>query len=1237
MSKMFKTKKAYLYLGVIVLLWTAAASQSLAEGTVRGEARMEIIKGQPQMGYKDLFEWNLFLSPTSSPPVGPHRRIGGDTGNGDFAIEDMPAGVYSIFVNQPIFFARPVVAPNVFISDGEMTVVDVDVPIDFSTYVFDNWTGPSNEWFQTYTATGTSVTGVGFVVAGTSATTIEVALLENNGEPDVRDWLEVGSRLRRQVKPGGDQWVRWRSGEIPTIPGRQYAVRLRSTDGANFQPMMRGKDANSYVGGRAYNRDGTPQFFDLNVTVFVDNDGTVITMSKRECCLGNLQSQNYGQRWAQTFTAQGTSLAGVDLWAAGANGIWDLDFEWKVHEGGPDGAIIGPTKITKAGFQASGVGLHGASFNPGDVPLIPGQTYSVEVVISNPPPKSNGFNPMVMDNDSYDGGIAHQYVGTTWFARPDTDLSMTLLEYVDTPEIGLSTASLATSTEKGTSPASDTFTVQNVGDATLHYTITDSATWLDVTPASGSSTGEMDTITVHYSTESLPAGVYTATITISDPLATNDPQTIDVNLTVNGSGGCVTLALQNGRFENGCDGWTGYCSDSSTIWNPGPNEGSGWGSVQSGGALEPWFSWQTVPADSIPTTLAGFMADGSHENHDHVVQLIDGDENGTVMDEFRRNSVSGSSHGWTDLGILTGTPKSGRVTVKFGWIPNSRDWSAGTATHVDALELLQCSPALPRIGLAPRTLNREAEEGKSPAPDTFTVTNSGEGTLNYEVRADVDWLSVTPTSGTSAGEQDTITVQYSTARLARGIHHGTITVSDPNAGNSPQTLTVMVTITEPLPCINGNVVNADFEGGLSNWLVFGRTDGALDSPFHNVYAENGARMFGAAAGWETKNGGAYQRVSVCEGAQVDASASIYTAQVGGGDWDVSCRIGIDPTGGTDPGSTDILWTEWADSAGGWSRIGLTGDEAVIAEGDAVTLFIEHRHKWALRFNLTLFDNIFFDATSVGEAPAIDLSPTSFVHEIEEGGHLEPDTFVVTNVGGGTLDYTAGVDADWMSVSPSQGSSTGEQDTITLSYSTAHLAPGTYEGKVTVSDPNAGNDPQTVRVTMKILPAVGCTNGSLVNGGFEGALSSWVTFGTTDGRMPYIHGVNPHGGSWMFGGDANWGTANGGAYQHVQVCPGAVVEASVWILTRQIGAQNYDVNGRIGIDPTGGTDPGSRDIVWSSWYNSPEAWSPIGLTGLEAAGDTITVFIEHWHRWPVQFNFTAFDDVVVTATGGSGQP
>jgi hypothetical protein len=50
---------------------------------------------------------------------------------------------------------------------------------------------------------------------------------------------------------------------------------------------------------------------------------------------------------------------------------------WTVHEGDPTGKQIGPTKTTRAAFQAAGFGLHGVSFNPGEVPLVAGRVYAV--------------------------------------------------------------------------------------------------------------------------------------------------------------------------------------------------------------------------------------------------------------------------------------------------------------------------------------------------------------------------------------------------------------------------------------------------------------------------------------------------------------------------------------------------------------------------------------------------------------------------------------------------------------------------------------------------------------------------------------------------------------------------------------------------------------------------------------------------------------------------------------------
>ncbi|NIM51808.1 MAG: hypothetical protein GTO22_21605, partial [Gemmatimonadales bacterium] len=116
------------YLAAAALAVAILASTVWANGTVTGDARMEVIKGQPQMGYKWMFEWNLFLSPGSSSPLGPHRRVGGDTGEGDYTVEDMPAGTYSIIVSQPLWFLRPKVVPNVTIQDGQTTTLNIDMP-----------------------------------------------------------------------------------------------------------------------------------------------------------------------------------------------------------------------------------------------------------------------------------------------------------------------------------------------------------------------------------------------------------------------------------------------------------------------------------------------------------------------------------------------------------------------------------------------------------------------------------------------------------------------------------------------------------------------------------------------------------------------------------------------------------------------------------------------------------------------------------------------------------------------------------------------------------------------------------------------------------------------------------------------------------------------------------------------------------------------------------------------------
>ena len=107
------------------------------------------------------------------------------------------------------------------------------------------------------------------------------------------------------------------------------------------------------------------------------------------------------------------------------------------------------------------------------------------------------------------------------------------LHVANGPVLARSPSSLSGSVTQGQNATSQSFEVWNSGGATLSYSISDNASWLSVSPSSGTSTGEHDTLTVSYSTTSLLAGTYNATINISASGATGSPQTITVTLTVN--------------------------------------------------------------------------------------------------------------------------------------------------------------------------------------------------------------------------------------------------------------------------------------------------------------------------------------------------------------------------------------------------------------------------------------------------------------------------------------------------------------------------------------------------------------------------------------------------------------------------------------------------------------------------------------------------------------------------------
>lgn len=122
------------------------------------------------------------------------------------------------------------------------------------------------------------------------------------------------------------------------------------------------------------------------------------------------------------------------------------------------------------------------------------------------------------------------------------------------------------------------------------------------------------------------------------------------------------------------------------------------------------------------------------------------------------------------------------------------------------------------------------------------------------------------------------------------------------------------------------------------------------------------------------------------------------------------------------------------------------------------------------------------------------------------------------------------------------------------------------------------------------------------------------------------------------------THEGGIYQQVSNVTNGTeyrfsIYAHIWSSTFDdvdISEDPGDVALRVGIDPTGGTDGTSSDIIWSTpaiFYDTYRQYSVIAT----ASSSTITVFVESTVGTPVQNSYIYLDDAVLESTGEVEEP
>jgi|GEM_PF-2383104 len=137
------------------------------------------------------------------------------------------------------------------------------------------------------------------------------------------------------------------------------------------------------------------------------------------------------------------------------------------------------------------------------------------------------------------------------------------------------------------------------------------------------------------------------------------------------------------------------------------------------------------------------------------------------------------------------------------------------ASGVKDLKYAKCVSTDPILSVSTTTLNFGTHPQGWTGSLTFTISNSGGGTLSYSLSENINWISISPTSGECLpGESDTITVNVINTGSMSGYYSGTISISS-NGGSA--SVFVDVTINPPQPILSYSPVSFNFGTHNQGW------------------------------------------------------------------------------------------------------------------------------------------------------------------------------------------------------------------------------------------------------------------------------------------------------------------------------------------------------------------------------------------------------------------------------------
>jgi Carboxypeptidase regulatory-like domain/Viral BACON domain len=648
------------------------------------------------------------------------------------------------------------------------------------------------------------------------------------------------------------------------------------------------------------------------------------------------------------------------------------------------------------------------------------------------------------------GLTAGPHVGTVTVTMPGADnspqdVTITLNLAEPPPTIGLSQTTFDFNAVEGAKAnLFDTLAISNTGGGTMSWTAAKAESWLTIDPASGTAPSNMELAVV---TDGLTAGPYSDTITVSAAGATNTPQKVIVNLTIDPAPAEIDLSVATLDFS-AVEGGSDPAGQFFDLTNTGGQNLNYTATVSTAWLLVDPTAGIVVPAGTQQMTV-----------------------------------------GVSISGLTAGTYEDTIVVADAG---------ASNSPQKVAVTLTVDEPA-PEIAVDPAAFIFDAVFATNPANQDLDITNTGGGTLNYSISKMTAWLTVAPTGGTAPG---TSTLSVNTAGLAVGTYYDTLTISAPGATSVKVPVTLNVLDLDPVIDLdqtqyyfaleqgnnsNSGTLGISNGGGgtlnwsaskLQSWLTIDPTSGTAPSTLTLTVNSIGLAL-----------GTYYDTITVVGAGAVNSPQIVEVVM------DVVAEAQFVVTQESTPITELVFEGDAAKaltdqviniaSSGGAIEFGITNNQAWLGTNptDGTTpLDVSVGVNIAGLSAGTYYDTLFISEVPAKQATTFELPVTLILHEVQPQFVVDPVEFTFNSTGGfdpssqnlnitsdgEALNFDLSHTSTWLSLSSYTGATEADID---VNASIEGLAAGTYYDTIVVMDADVKiADPVNVPVTLVVEAA-----------------------------------------------------------------------------------------------------------------------------------------------------------------------